>query len=104
MRFVTAALITLLAAVSPTLATSPAPKAPAKKAAFSTAKLKIEGMHCDGCAKGVAQKLQGVKGVKSAKVTVKSSDAVVQYDPAQVKPQDLVQAVQRSGYGAKLDK
>jgi copper chaperone CopZ len=104
MRLVTAALVTFLAVSAPSFASSPAPKAPAKKAALSTIRLTIDGMHCDGCAKGVAKTLQEVKGVKSAKVTFASKGAVVEHDPAQVSSKQLLQAVQKSGYGAMLAK
>jgi copper ion binding protein len=42
--------------------------------------LKIKGMSCEHCVKHVTQALEGVKGVKSAKVSLKNNDAVVKHD------------------------
>lgn len=92
----------LLAAAAPsvTLAAKPA----AKQAKLATAKLRIEGMSCAGCAQGVAKKLAEVKGVRSAKVDHGKKLGTVQYDPAACKAADLLAAVKQSGYTAKVVK
>jgi copper chaperone CopZ len=55
--------------------------------------LEIAGMTCDQCADTVRRALLAVKGVASADVTVDPAEAVVVYDPAIVKTDDLVSAV-----------
>jgi copper chaperone CopZ len=42
--------------------------------------LKIGGMSCEHCVKHVTEALEGVRGVKSAKVSLKNGDALVKHD------------------------
>jgi copper ion binding protein len=42
--------------------------------------LKINGMSCEHCVKHVTQALEGVQGVKSAKVSLKNNEALVKHD------------------------
>src|SRR5688572_19033 len=103
MRFVVAALVAAgLLTAAPALAEKSSK--PAAKAPTATAKLQIEGMHCQGCAGGIVNQLQRLKGVKSAKVDAKSKLGTVQYDPAQLKPADLVERVKVAGFLAKVVK
>lgn len=50
--------------------------------------------------------LQSVKGVKEAKVSLDSGEAVVKYDPSKAKTEDLVKAVRNAhgmgSYDAKV--
>lgn len=92
--------VTLMCAV-PAFA-SKAPARPAGKVA--TAKLKIEGMHCQGCAGGIVNQLKKLNGVKEAKVDAKTKIGEVRYDPAQVKPAALVERVKVAGFQGKLVK
>ena len=52
--------------------------------------------------------LESVKGVKEAKVSLEKGEAVVKYDPEQVKVEDLIKAVKNAKgmntYDAKLKK
>ena len=52
--------------------------------------------------------LKSVKGVKEAKVSFEDNEAVVKYDPAQVKVDDLIKAVRNAkrmgSYNAKVKK
>ncbi|MDR1059088.1 MAG: cation transporter [Treponema sp.] len=41
--------------------------------------LKIEGMSCEHCVKHVTEALKAVRGVKSAKVSLKEKSAVVDH-------------------------
>ena len=91
---------TVMCAV-PALAEKPATK-PAGKAAV--ARLKIEGMHCQGCAGGIVNQLMKLKGVQEAKVDAKTKIGQVKYDPAVVKPVALVERVKVAGFQGKLVK
>lgn len=53
-------------------------------AAEKKASIKVYGMSCQMCANGVAGSLKQLKGVKSAEVSVKDSQAVVTFDDQQV--------------------
>ena len=52
--------------------------------------------------------LEAVKGVKEAKVSLENHEAVVKFDPEQVKVEDLVKAVKEArgmnAYEAKVKK
>ncbi|GMO49914.1 MAG: copper ion binding protein [Termitinemataceae bacterium] len=44
--------------------------------------LNVEGMSCEHCQKAVTEALNGVSGVKKAKVSLKEKNAVVTHDEA----------------------
>ncbi len=48
------------------------------------------------CADEVRSALESVKGVKSAKVLLEKEEAVVVYDPAVAKEEDLIEAVKNA--------
>ena len=60
--------------------------------------LAISGMTCGSCAKTVTRVLSRVPGVVNMDVDVASGRAVV---TGQVRPEELVAAVQAAGYGAQ---
>ncbi|GHV69741.1 mercuric reductase [Spirochaetia bacterium] len=61
--------------------------------------LKIEGMSCDHCVKHVTGALEGISGVKSAKVSLKEKSAVVEHGDG-VSLDTLKAAVVEAGYEA----
>lgn len=63
--------------------------------------LAITGMTCASCATRVEKRLNKVEGV-TATVNFASEHAAVAYDPAQVRVEDLIEAVEAVGYGAAL--
>ncbi|MDA8344520.1 MAG: cation transporter [Thermaerobacter sp.] len=62
--------------------------------------LAIDGMTCDHCKMTVTKALMGVEGVKTAQVSLEDARADVEFDPARVSVEALVQAVDEEGYGA----
>jgi copper chaperone len=66
------------------------------------AKLSIEGMHCDACARRVTKALNGVEGVRVESVEVGS--ASVAFDAATVAPEQIVAAVDRIGFTAHIER
>jgi Cu+-exporting ATPase len=64
--------------------------------------LPILGMSCASCQQAVEKALRATKGVESAHVDLMSHRASVVFDPAQVAPAQLVEAVRASGYDAVL--
>jgi copper chaperone CopZ len=56
----------------------------------------------------VRSALEAVKGVKEAKVSLENHEAVVKFDPEQVKVEDLIKAVKEArgmnAYEAKVKK
>jgi periplasmic mercuric ion binding protein len=79
-------------------------RAPNAKARPSTATvtLSVEGMTCASCSVAVKTVLKRLDGVKEAKVNLSEKNAVVEYEPAKVKPQQMVDAVNKLGYPANL--
>jgi Cu+-exporting ATPase len=63
--------------------------------------LPIEGMTCAGCAGRVEKSLNRLEGVE-ATVNFATERATVEFDPAQVEPEQLLGAVESVGYSAAL--
>ncbi len=60
--------------------------------------LKIEGMHCDGCAETIRGLVEREPGVKTTTVSFEDGAARVLYDPAEMDQNRLVAAVEKSGF------
>jgi Hg(II)-responsive transcriptional regulator len=65
--------------------------------------LKIEGMHCDGCAGTVEALLAREPGVKGASVSHAAGKGQVLYDPATTDPARIAAAIERAGYRVIAD-
>jgi P-type Cu+ transporter len=63
--------------------------------------LPIEGMTCASCANRIERTLNKLEGV-NASVNYATEKATVEYDPALVAPEALVDAVEQAGYSAQL--
>jgi Cu+-exporting ATPase len=63
--------------------------------------LAIEGMTCASCASRIERKLNKLEGV-TASVNYATEKATVEFDPARVSPDVLVDAVEQVGYSARL--
>ncbi len=61
--------------------------------------LPVTGMTCASCSSRVERGLQKVAGVANAHVNLATEQATIAYDPQQIQPQQLVAAVEQSGYG-----
>ena len=103
MRTVAAVGLGALTVFSPTgsRAFAEAPNAKTKPST-TTVTLSVEGMTCASCSVAVRTVLKRLDGVKEAKVNLSEKNAVVEYEPAKVKPQQMVDAVNRLGYQANL--
>jgi copper chaperone len=68
-----------------------------------TAKFKINGMMCEGCAIKTREIIEGVSGVRSANVSFEDKQAIVVYDPGKTSTDDIIAAVGSSPkYTAEL--
>ena len=63
--------------------------------------LNVTGMTCSHCQKSVQEALQGVEGVRTARVDLQQGRAVVEYDEAKTNPSDMAEAVAGAGYEAE---
>ncbi len=67
--------------------------------AKASLELPITGMTCAMCQKNVARALHKTEGVMAASVNLATEKATVSYVPGFVGRQELIQAVERAGYG-----
>jgi copper chaperone len=65
-------------------------------------RLSIEGMDCGGCVRRVTAALQGVKGVELGPVEVGSAE--MSFHPEQASAEEIVAAVNRIGFSARIQK
>ncbi len=69
----------------PPVAAKPAPTAE-QLANATTVSYRVDGMHCDGCAAGIEEKLAGLTGVLACEVTYEGGTATVTMVDATVTP------------------
>ncbi len=70
---------------------------PAQKSRVTKA-IPIGGMHCSSCVAAVESALRAVPGVFDARVNFGSEQALVEYDPALARIEDIYAAVSHAGY------
>lgn len=68
---------------------------------MATITLKVTGMSCGHCVKAVTEALEGVSGVRAARVDLAGGRAVVDYDEEVATPRAMVGAVFDEGYEAE---
>ena len=88
----------LLVTVSTCLA---ADQPPARPLANATNAFTVSGMHCNGCARGLASELSRARGVASATVSLTNRLAVVAYDTNRTSAAKLVKVIEEAGFKAK---
>ena len=69
---------------------------------MASAKLHITGMTCGHCQAKVEQALKGIAGVYSAIVDLQDGEAEIDFNDDSITTQQLMAAVMKAGYGAKL--
>ena len=67
-----------------------------------TVRLTVSGMTCSACQARVQRTLQKQPGVVDAGVNLMMHDATVRYLPSATSPEQLIEAVRTTGYGAEL--
>ncbi|WP_435799600.1 heavy metal translocating P-type ATPase [Peribacillus asahii] len=60
----------------------------------------ITGMTCAACATRIEKGLNKMDGVSMVNVNLALENATVEYDPSQASPADIIQRVEKLGYGA----
>ncbi|UYM82970.1 heavy metal translocating P-type ATPase [Heyndrickxia coagulans] len=66
--------------------------------------LGITGMTCAACANRIEKNLSKVEGVKKVNVNLATEKATVQYDPKQATVENLIEKVEKTGYGVLEEK
>lgn len=64
--------------------------------------LNISGMHCASCAGNIEGALKKVLGVVSARVNFALEKAYLEFEPEKSSIQDLISAIEKAGYKAKI--
>jgi copper chaperone CopZ len=65
---------------------------------MKSADLKIEGMHCEGCAQTIKALIGAEPGVRVAEVSFKDGQARILYDTQTVNEEQLIKVIERGGY------
>lgn len=98
--------------VGVTLALGPSCKAEAEHPEASSEKPRtlasvsftVEGMHCATCPVAVRTALKRLDGVRDVQVSISEKRAIVDYDPAKITPQRMIQVINDLGYRANIAK
>ncbi|MEZ0332743.1 MAG: cation transporter, partial [Gemmatimonadales bacterium] len=62
----------------------------------------VSGMTCAACSGRVQRSLERSPGVSSANVNLMTGAATVEFDPTTTSPEQLVETIRSTGYGAEL--
>jgi Hg(II)-responsive transcriptional regulator len=75
-----------------------------RRKGMKTVELKIEGMHCDGCAATIERLLVREAGVKAANVSYAAGKARIFYDPGATELARITAAIEKAGYRVEGDR
>ena len=68
-------------------------------------KLKITGMHCTSCAMNIDGDLEDyVKGVTSSSTNYAKAETEVEFDEKEVKIEQIIGQINKTGYQAEIEK
>src|SRR5690606_25994349 len=62
----------------------------------------VSGMTCAACSSRIQRTLSRTAGVSEANVNLMLKNAVVEFDPDTITPEQLVETIRETGYGAEL--
>jgi len=65
--------------------------------------LKVEGMHCDGCAATIEALLAREPGVKATSISYAAGGGRILYDPGATDPGRLAAAIEKAGYRVAIE-
>lgn len=69
-----------------------------QSATFNTIELSVKGMTCSGCEAHVTNAVGQLVGVDSVNASYENANAVVKYDPEKVDKDQIVEAINKTGY------
>lgn len=64
--------------------------------------LKINGMHCTSCAMNIDGELEDTKGVKESNTNYAKQLTEIEFDPAMLNEEKLIEIVKGVGYSATI--
>jgi len=68
------------------------------QAADASARFRLVGRYCDTCQTRILQALSKMDGVKSSQFDLESGSAMIHYDEAKVKPEQIIKLIEKEGY------
>ncbi|KAG0263651.1 hypothetical protein DFQ27_001662, partial [Actinomortierella ambigua] len=77
--------------------------APTRARPSPTLTLPVVGMTCMSCVNAITSVLKGAPGVLNAEVSLKLHQATVQYDPTQIQPSQIKEAIEDCGFEVPFD-
>src|SRR4030042_1159159 len=63
--------------------------------------LRITGMSCAACAARIEKAVRKRDGVIEANVNLSTEKGYVRYDPLKIKSYEIIEAIEKAGYGAE---
>jgi len=75
---------------------------PMEQPQYKKCELKVGGMGCNKCANILKTELNNKSGVKETKVDLKSAKAFIEYDPAIINIEQLVQTIHETGFKSSM--
>ncbi|MDR3344154.1 MAG: copper ion binding protein [Oscillospiraceae bacterium] len=63
--------------------------------------LQVEGMSCGHCEIAVQEAVRSLPGIKKVKANRHKKSAAADYDAAQVTPEEIIKAINDTGYKAR---
>jgi copper chaperone CopZ len=73
-------------------------------AASSTVTIRVEGMHCGGCASSIEKKLKSTYGVQEVRVSFEKGEAWIKYDEQKITVYKLRDVINSTGFKAVEEK
>ena len=70
----------------------------AQKLQIEVLEFKIEGMTCSGCEEHVTKVVGELEGIGEVQASYKDSNAIVKYDPDKVAKDQIIEAIDKTGY------
>ena len=61
-------------------------------------KLKIEGMHCEGCSTRLERVLNNLEGVEEAKVSLEEKQATIKFDETKTNIENIKEDIADAGF------
>jgi copper chaperone CopZ len=97
-------ILTAFAALALVLGLVPAAALAGEAKGDTVSTFAVKGMTCGGCEVGVRTSVKKLDGVEDVKVSHTDAVATVKYESAKVTPDQIVEAIKKAGFEAKLEK
>ena len=73
-----------------------------EKSDLKEVQLDVDGMTCAMCSTAVEKAINNAPGVSVGQVNLLTNSAAITFDPAVIKTQEIIEAIEKVGYGAKV--